>query len=121
MSIEFDPSLLLEVMPRGDAITLAGMIVEDLRRNQALLKRAAVGDHASAARAAHSLVSVVASVGCESVAHQAAVTDTLCRARDADAARAAADLDAAIDAVVDALNSWRGATGAPAQASVSRR
>jgi HPt (histidine-containing phosphotransfer) domain-containing protein len=116
----FDPTVW-DGLPPKDARHLAGLIVTDLQRNHALLRDAmAAGDQTQAVRGAHSLSSVAANAGCESVRVAAATVERLLRAGDVEqAAPLAVELGQQAATLIAAIENWIAAAPDAAVAAAS--
>lgn len=105
----FDPSLvLIELSPR-DGVHLAGLLMADLRRNQATFLRAvAFKEYRSAVRAAHSLASIAAAVGGGAVSRVAGDIEQLVQAHEWERAEGLErTLCASLNSLVDQIERWQ--------------
>ena len=121
--VDFDPSIALNQMSRKDALHLASLLIDDLRRNQFLLASSlASGDQPTAARAAHSLGNITANAGCESVCMLAADLERQIRkGQREEAAEPAERLRHEVSALIAALEAWRREATASADADAVDR
>src|ERR1043166_7821964 len=112
--VDFDPSIALNQMSRKDALHLASLLIDDLRRNQFLLASSlASGDQPTGARAGHSLGNITANAGCESVCMLAADLERQIRkGQPHETAGPAERLRSEVATLIGALERWRSDAGA---------